>query len=106
MSKSPWQLWKEKQAGDPARPWDLVNPNIGRVDDETFKFRYEQGCLNCPHLIKLTKTCKKCGCFMTEKAKLPHASCPIGKWGPSVDVPDIIDDEGQPINRGNNGTNQ
>jgi hypothetical protein len=43
---------------------------------------------------------------MTEKAKLPHASCPIGKWGPSVDVPDIIDDEGQPINRGNNGTNQ
>ena len=35
MSKRPWDIWKEKHAGDPARPWDLVNPKIGRVDEET-----------------------------------------------------------------------
>lgn len=81
MSKRPWDIWKEKQAGDPARPWDLVNPKIGRVDEETFKYRYENHCLNCPALIQATKTCKECGCFMTKKATLPHASCPLGKWG-------------------------
>jgi hypothetical protein len=86
MGKRPWDIWKEKHAGDPARPWDLVNPKIGRVDDETYEYRYTNHCLNCPFLIQATKTCKKCGCFMTKKAELPHASCPIGKWGP-VTVP-------------------
>lgn len=102
MSKSNWQLWKEKNAGDSVRPWDLINPNIGRVDDATFKYRYEENCLKCPSLIQLTKTCKKCGCFMSEKAKLPHASCPLGKWGPQLvndtDIPDVVDDQGRPIN--------
>ena len=101
MSKSNWQLWKEKSAGDTVRPWDLLNPKIGRVDDDIFKYRYEENCLKCPSLIKATKTCKKCGCFMTEKAKLPHASCPLGKWGPlavdSGSIPDVVDDEGRPI---------
>jgi hypothetical protein len=89
MSKSNWQLWKEKQAGDPVRPWDLLNPNIQNVDDETFNDRYNL-CLKCPSLIQATKTCKKCGCFMTQKAKLPHASCPIGKWGAYVEAPDVV----------------
>jgi hypothetical protein len=31
-------------------------------------------------LIKLTSQCKKCGCFMEAKTKLPNAECPIGKW--------------------------
>ena len=78
--KSPWQLWKEKNPGDPVRPWDLLNPKIGRVDEETKNYRYNH-CLGCKHLIQATKTCTKCGCFMTEKTKLPHASCPIGLWG-------------------------
>ena len=79
--KTRWELWKEKNGGDPARPWDFLNPKIGRVDQETYSYRYEDKCLKCPFLIQATKTCKKCGCFMTEKAKLPHAVCPIGKWG-------------------------
>ena len=24
--------------------------------------------------------CKKCGCFMSAKAKLGTAKCPVGKW--------------------------
>lgn len=88
--KSKWELFKEKQAGDKVRPWDLINPNIDRVDDETFKYRYENHCLNCPSLIQLTKTCKKCGCFMSEKAKLPHANCPLGKWGPITETNDVV----------------
>ena len=87
--KSPWQIWKEKNPGDSVKPWDLLNPKIENVDEETFNNRYNI-CLNCPSLIQLTKQCKKCGCFMSQKAKLPHASCPIGKWGVFVDAPDVV----------------
>jgi hypothetical protein len=38
-------------------------------------------CLGCPELIKATKQCKKCGCIMELKTKLPHAECPLQKWG-------------------------
>jgi hypothetical protein len=37
-------------------------------------------CLNCEYLINMTKTCMKCGCFMTIKTRIEEASCPIGKW--------------------------
>lgn len=74
---SPWQQWK-KNLGE-TRPWDVVNPTIEHVPDEVQKARYDL-CLACPELIKLTKQCKKCGCFMPLKTKLPAAECPIGKW--------------------------
>jgi hypothetical protein len=63
----------------PARPWDLFNKNIGRVENEIAKERMSI-CLSCPELIQLTKQCKKCGCLMEAKTKLPNASCPLGKW--------------------------
>lgn len=63
----------------PARPWDLLNKNIKRVEDNLQKERMAI-CLTCPKLIQLTKQCTKCGCFMEAKTKLPHASCPLGKW--------------------------
>lgn len=63
----------------PARPWDLFNKNIKKVETEIAGARFEI-CLSCPELIQLTKTCKKCGCFMEAKTRLPHASCPIHKW--------------------------
>lgn len=62
-----------------ARPWDLFNKNIGRVETEIAQKRFEI-CKQCPELIKLTSQCKKCGCFMEAKTKLPHAECPLGKW--------------------------
>lgn len=75
--KSAWEKYKEN-LGE-ARPWDLVNPNSPKVDSEFAKERY-QTCLSCPELIKLTKQCKKCGCFMFAKTKLEAATCPLGKW--------------------------
>ena len=62
-----------------ARPWDLFNKKIGRVDIEISRSRMAI-CEYCPELIKATKQCKKCGCLMHLKTKLPNASCPIGKW--------------------------
>lgn len=64
----------------PARPWDLYNKKIGRVDNLTANERIEI-CRGCEFFIKPTTQCKKCGCIMTAKVKLPNASCPIGKWG-------------------------
>lgn len=63
----------------PAKPWDLLNPDIGRVPDEIKDARMSI-CEQCPYLMKLSKTCRKCGCFMSAKTTLPHAFCPIGKW--------------------------
>lgn len=37
-------------------------------------------CEKCPHLIKLTNQCSKCGCFINAKTKLKNASCPENKW--------------------------
>jgi hypothetical protein len=63
----------------PARPWDLFNKNIGRVEQRIQETRLAI-CLKCPELIKLTGQCKQCGCIMKAKTKLPNASCPLGKW--------------------------
>jgi hypothetical protein len=64
----------------PARPWDLLNPHVGKVSREVKDRRMAQ-CLSCAHFQHHIKTCKKCGCFMPAKTTLPNASCPIGKWG-------------------------
>lgn len=62
------------------KPWDMLDPNAGRVPDATLEERLSI-CSRCEHFIKLTKQCKKCLCFMKLKAQLPKAECPIGKWG-------------------------
>lgn len=67
-----------------ARPWDIFNKNIQKVMPEQQVIRLDI-CMACPELIQLTKTCKKCGCFMEPKTKLPHAACPMGKW-PKIDI--------------------
>lgn len=77
MEKSAWQKYKEK-IGD-TRPWDLINPNTEWSDEEQATKRYDI-CKACPELIKLTKQCKQCGCFMNVKTKLQEATCPLGKW--------------------------
>ena len=63
----------------PARPWDLFNKNIGRVETDIAEERYEI-CKKCPFLLP-TGNCSKCGCFMSQKVKLPNAECPEHKWG-------------------------
>ena len=76
--KSAWELWKEN-LGD-TRPWDMLNPAIQQVDASIAEHRFSI-CKSCPELIKPTNQCKKCGCIMNLKTKLPHAECPIGLWG-------------------------
>ena len=63
----------------PARPWDLFNKNLGRVETDVAAERLEI-CKSCTHYLKKTHQCKKCGCIMDAKVKLPNASCPVGKW--------------------------
>lgn len=74
---TPWQQYK-KNLGE-TRPWQLLNPATQYAAEEDAAMRFEI-CLSCPELIKLTKQCKKCGCFMAAKTKLAAAECPLGKW--------------------------
>jgi ribosomal protein L32 len=76
MSKSKWQEYKEKNG---ATALDFLNPQTRRTTDEVSDQRMSM-CNECPELIKITKQCKKCGCFMLAKTKLEIAKCPIGKW--------------------------
>jgi hypothetical protein len=63
-----------------ARPWDIFNSNIKKVEVEIKSQRMDI-CNSCEHLIPAVKACTQCGCFMEAKTTLPHAECPIGKWG-------------------------
>jgi hypothetical protein len=74
---TPWQEYKKKLGT--TRPWHMLDPNVPRVEDEESADRYAK-CLACPSLIKTTKQCKECGCFMAMKVKLKNATCPLGKW--------------------------
>lgn len=76
-NSSPWEKWKQN-LGE-TRPWDMIDPKTEFANNELATIRYEL-CKACPELIKLTKQCKKCGCFMAAKTKLAAAVCPIGKW--------------------------
>lgn len=69
-----------EQKERPARPWDLFNKNIGRVESDIAKTRLDI-CNGCERFIKATTQCKECGCIMKLKTKLPNASCPLNKWG-------------------------
>jgi hypothetical protein len=79
MSKNKWEMWKEKNPEDALMPWDMLNPKIEKASEEVAKKRLKI-CMSCDRLIKSTKQCKECKCFMNLKTKLAIASCPIGKW--------------------------
>lgn len=76
--------WEPIKAGESpekkARPWDLLNKNIEMVEGPLADARLDL-CKACPEYIKSTHQCKKCGCIMNLKVKVPHATCPLGKWG-------------------------
>lgn len=75
--KSEWEKYQEKTRD--VKPWDFLNPNTKYASDDLAESRYDI-CKSCPELIQLTKTCKKCGCFMAAKTKLQDATCPLNKW--------------------------
>ena len=73
---TPWKRYKEKNG---VTPFDLMKPDAPSASEENYNDRLSI-CKGCPELIKTTKQCKKCGCFMPFKARLQEAKCPIGKW--------------------------
>lgn len=73
---SHWEEYK-KSLGE-TRPWDLLSSSE-YTSDEIAADRFAI-CQSCPEFVKITKQCKKCGCFMKLKTKLTHSTCPIGKW--------------------------
>jgi hypothetical protein len=75
--KTEWEKYQEKTRN--VKPWDFLNPNTEYAEEDLAESRYDI-CKSCPELIQMTKTCKKCGCFMSAKTKLLNAACPIGKW--------------------------
>lgn len=75
--KTEWEKYQEKTRD--VKPWDFLNPNTEYASDDLAESRYST-CRSCPELIQLTKTCKKCGCFMSAKTKLLNATCPLNKW--------------------------
>ena len=71
-----WDRFR-KNMGE-VKPWDLIKPS-NRVSED-IAFQRLDICKSCPELIKLTATCKQCGCFMKLKTHLKYAECPIKKW--------------------------
>jgi hypothetical protein len=50
---------------------------------QQYKSQYQDRmaiCEGCDKLDKHSYQCRKCGCFMKIKAKMPGKSCPLGKW--------------------------
>lgn len=74
---SAWSEYKAKLGT--TRPWDVVNPNVERANEELAGTRWAI-CEECPRLLKTTSQCKECGCFMKIKVKLKEAVCPLQKW--------------------------
>lgn len=77
---------REATPARPARPWDLLNSDIGRVAEEVARRRLDI-CGDCDRYIRLTHQCRECGCVMNAKVVLPHATCPQGKWSAAPAVP-------------------
>lgn len=74
---SAWNEYKKKLGS--TRPWDVLDPNTEWTKKEISDSRFDI-CSKCPELIKLSKQCKQCGCFMPLKVKMKLSECPIGKW--------------------------
>lgn len=75
--ETPWERFKRKYD---TKPWDLVDPRKPKLP-KTIAAKRMAICNECPALIQLTRTCRKCGCYMPAKTILAEAECPIGKWG-------------------------
>jgi hypothetical protein len=41
-------------------------------------------CGTCDEYRAAQKRCRKCGCIVPLKVKIPNTGCPIRKWGPET----------------------
>jgi hypothetical protein len=65
---------------DTGVPSDHEPINIISSTVENFAALRYDICKSCQHFFSPTTTCKKCGCFMVVKTRIPMAMCPIRKW--------------------------
>lgn len=72
---SAWKEFKKSLGNTPLGLFDSQN----KVPEQVAKDRMNI-CLECEHLIKVTKQCSKCLCFMELKTTLKSAFCPVSKW--------------------------
>lgn len=72
---SAWEEWK-KNLGD-TRPWHILYSEHAEKGVSEKRLNI---CKSCPELLQSINQCKKCGCLMNIKTKLPNAECPLGKW--------------------------
>ena len=78
----PLQKLVEEVENRNAMPWDLLFPGTHYVPEEVFKERFSI-CESCEFLSKRSpRICKKCLCWMKQKATIAHAYCPMHKWLP------------------------
>ena len=57
--------------------------DLDNTDNAPIHFAMERWniCMSCDRLLKVTRQCKECGCFMKVKVRLKNSTCPLGKWG-------------------------
>lgn len=77
MSESAWKKYKQN-LGE-TRPWHLITERNNLLSEDDSNKRFDI-CKACPEFISATTQCKKCGCIMKLKTKLPQATCPLEKW--------------------------
>lgn len=71
--------WQEYKAKNGVTPLDLFKADQYITQEDTINERFNV-CKGCPEFIKMTGTCKECGCFMQLKTRMKSATCPLGKW--------------------------
>lgn len=52
----------------------------GDLDAPNYAVKRWNICVSCDRLLRATRQCKECGCFMKIKVRIKRSSCPLGKW--------------------------
>jgi len=50
-----------------------------QVTFEEYVLRLDS-CYGCEYLERYDGSCKRCGCYVTKKAKMSTEKCPDGRW--------------------------
>jgi len=58
---------------------DEIRGTANKLTAEERQLRLDV-CSVCPHLVKLTRQCGKCGCFIDMKSRYRYSQCDIGSW--------------------------
>jgi hypothetical protein len=48
--------------------------------DNSIRQKRLETCMSCDYLLKMSNSCKKCGCFVHAKTLLKNSKCPLNKW--------------------------